>query len=36
MEIIDRANNILAYLDKAKDIKDKYASDVKLITYDII
>ena len=36
MEIIDRANNILTYLDKAKDIKEKYASDVKLITYDII
>ena len=36
MEIIDRANNILINLDKAKSIKDKYASDIKLITYDII
>ena len=36
MEIIDRAKNILVYLDKAKSIKDKYASDVKTITYDII
>ena len=36
MEIIDRAKNILVYLDKAESIKDRYASDVKTITYDII